>query len=181
MKVSEKADNKNQENKYSELNCFYSALSEIIKTLSETEKNIDTLLQTTLEKILAIQCLNVLPKGSIFITENDGNLKMIAEKDTGTIAEHCSIIKPGECLCGKALSEKKIQSTGETDENYKKRYNNTNEQGHLKIPVIFQNEVLGVINLYTKQNYEENKNELNFLQSVSDILAITIKKKKYQK
>ncbi len=156
------------------------ALAEILRNVTGKERSIEDFLQDALNKLLALPWLDVVSKGSVFLTTDDGNLKMVAEKDLGEVAVRCALIKPGECLCGKALSEKRMQFCNHIDHNHEIRFQNMTEHGHYNLPIIMQDEVLGVLNLYTAHEHKKNDFEIKFLKIVCDTLASVINRKKAQ-
>ncbi len=156
------------------------ALADILRNVSGKERSIEQFLQDALNKILALPWLKVESKGSIFLTDEDGNLKMVAEKGLKEIAERCALIKPGECLCGKALSEKKTQFCNHINQNHEIRFKDMTEHGHYNLPIMLNNKVLGVLNLYTKHQHQKNDSEIKFLETVSETLASVINRKKTQ-
>ena len=156
------------------------ALAEILKNLTGKERTLNVFLQNALDKLLELPWLNVISKGSIFLTNEEGNLVMVAEKDLGEVAERCAIIKPGECLCGKALSEKKMQHCNHIDHNHEIRFDNMVEHGHYNLPIMMNDEVLGVLNIYTQHNHQSSEFEVDFLKTVADTIASVINRKKSQ-
>ena len=156
------------------------ALAEILKNLTGKERTLNVFLQNALDKLLELPWLNVISKGSIFLTNEEGNLVMVAEKDLGEVAERCAIIKPGECLCGKALLEKKMQHCNHIDHNHEIRFDNMVEHGHYNLPIIMNDEVLGVLNIYTQHEHKTSEFEIDFLKTVADTIASVINRKKSQ-
>ncbi len=156
------------------------ALAEILRNVTGKERSIEEFLQDALNKMLALPWLNLVSKGSVFLTNEDGNLEMVAEKDLGEVAVRCALIKPGECLCGKALSEKKMQFCNHIDHKHEIRFKNMAEHGHYNLPIMMNDEVLGVLNLYTEHQHQKTDSEIRFLGTVADTLASVINRKKSQ-
>ncbi len=156
------------------------ALAEILRNVTGEERSLEQFLQDALDKLLALPWLSVLSKGSIFLTNNDGNLDMVAEKDLGEVAVRCALIKPGECLCGRALSEKKMQYCNHINHDHDIVFDNMEEHGHYNLPIMMHDAVLGVLNIYTEHNHKKTDFEIQFLQTVSDTLASVINRKKSQ-
>ncbi|MCF6365329.1 MAG: SpoIIE family protein phosphatase [Bacteroidales bacterium] len=156
------------------------ALANILRNVTGTERSLEQFLQDALEKLLSLPWLSVLSKGSIFLKNNEGNLDMIAEKGLGEVAERCKLIKPGECLCGLALSEKKMQYCNHINSEHTITFKNMQEHGHYNLPVIMNDEVLGVLNIYTEHNHNKTDFEVKFLETVCDTLASVINRKKTQ-
>ena len=177
-KIAEKA--KTELEGSTELIRSQAALAEILRNVSGKERSIEEFLQNALDKLLKLPWLKVISKGSVFLTNSDGNLKMVAEKNLGEVAERCALIKPGECLCGKTLTEKKIQFCNYIDHKHEIRFKNMAEHGHYNLPVMMQDEVLGVLNLYTEHQHQKTDSEIRFLETVADTLASVINRKKSQ-
>ncbi len=155
-------------------------IAEILTNISGKQRNIENFLQNALEKILNVSWLDVMSKGSIFLTDEDGNLKMVAEKDLGEVAQRCALIKPGECLCGRALSEKKIQFCDHISDKHEIKFDNMSEHGHYNLPIMMEDEVLGVLNIYTSHQHQKKDFEIEFLETVAHTLASVIHRKKSQ-
>ncbi|NOZ35115.1 MAG: SpoIIE family protein phosphatase [Chlorobi bacterium] len=173
-------DAKNKLEESTELTRSQAVLAEILRNVTGKERSLENFLQDALNKLLNLPWLDVISKGSIFLTNEDGNLNMVAGKDLGEIAVRCAVIKPGECLCGKALSEKKMQFCNHIDHNHEIRIKNMTEHGHYNLPIIMHGEVLGVLNLYTEHNHKKTDSEIKFLQTVAETLASVIHRKKSQ-
>ncbi len=178
QKIAEKAKVKLEDS--TELIRSQAALADILRNVTGKERSIEEFLQDALDKLLNLPWLKIISKGSVFLTNNDGNLKMVAEKDLGKIAERCALIKPGECLCGKALSEKKMQFCNHIDHNHEIRFKDMTEHGHYNLPIMMNNEVLGVLNLYTEHQHQKTDSEIRFLETVCDTLASVINRKNSQ-
>ncbi len=54
------------------------------------------------------------------------------------------------------------------------------EQGDYNIPILHNDEVLGMIVLYLKKGHERNEDEVAFLEGVAEILSMTLRRKKME-
>ena len=152
------------------------ALAEILKNSTEALVDISEFLQKSLDIILALPWLKLVSKGSIFITNSDGNLKMVAEKDLGILVKKCAIIKPGQCLCGKALERKKMLFCNNIDHQHEIRHEEMTEHGHYNIPLMVNDDILGVLNLYVAHKHVKTEEEEYILKTIADTLASVIQR-----
>ncbi len=150
--------------------------------ISLENTSLNELLQHSLDKILSIPWLNIMSKGSIFLTkEGTDSLEVKAHIGlTDEILEKCSTIQFGECLCGMAAATGKIKFTGSVTPEHSIIYNGMLPHGHYNIPILTNNKVIGIINLYVKEGHNYSAQEVAFLESVSKTLASMIKRKKME-
>lgn len=87
-------------------------------------------------------------------------------------------IKVGEGVAGKVAKEGKPVTV--LDVRKDKRYisrdiaRKENLRSLLSIPLIFKNNIIGVLNCYTAKSYRFSKNEINILKSIANQAAIVI-------
>ncbi len=156
------------------------AISEILKNVSGKERNIKEFLQDALDKILNLQWLDIMPKGAVFLTDENGDLEMVAQKNLGQEAIRCKHVKKGECLCGKTLTEKKTLYAGSINKDHEIRFDDIKEHGHYHLPMMADGKVLGILNIYLKHNHEKKESEIKFLEDVARTLASVVNRKKIQ-
>ncbi len=137
------------------LNSNKAALADIIENSLNTNLTINDFLQKALNNILNISWLAIKTHGAIFLKNKDGDLEMVAEHKMGDRRiKDCSLIKSGECLCGKALAQKKA-IIGD----YRSKFEQEAEQIpylHFKKPLMNENEVVGLLNLYIDKEIVKN-------------------------
>ncbi|MCK5537514.1 MAG: SpoIIE family protein phosphatase [Bacteroidales bacterium] len=156
------------------------AIAEILKRVTDVSLSTNAFLQHALEAVLKLSWLNVVNKGSIFLTDKDGNLEMVAQNDLGELTKICAIIKPDQCLCGKALASKKMIFRNHLNHEHDIQLPNMKPHGHYNIPLVFSDNVLGVLNLYVAHKHEKTKQEGDFLLMLADILAAVIQRRHLQ-
>ncbi|NOZ47818.1 MAG: SpoIIE family protein phosphatase [Chlorobi bacterium] len=155
------------------------ALANILQ-LSVKDISLEEFLQKALEELLQIPWLLFQSKGSIFLTNAEGNLEMVAQKGLGKdLLTRCKLLKPGQCLCGKTLLEKKYRFCNHVSSDHEIRPENIQPHGHYNFPLNYNREILGVLNLYVNHKHQENEFEVNFLKTVSIALAHLIKQRQF--
>ncbi len=154
-------------------------LSNIIESSLDNNINLNDFLQNVLESILKVSELSIKNQGAIFIKNQDGNLEMSAQKNIGIHRiKHCSLIKYGECICGKAFAEKK-NYIGDFRSKFEKN-NNSIAYIHMKKPIILGEEIFGILNLYIEKEQVIKKENIEFFDNICISLANIIKKKQLQ-
>jgi len=156
-------------------------LFKILQKDTDHDFTLKEFLQFTLDEILKLPWLNVLKKGAIFKVDSDGNLEMLADKNIGVLTTRCKIIKPNECLCGKTLASKQIIFENKVSHNHEIKPDGMQAHGHYNLPLLIENKVMGVLNIYVEEGHEKGKEEVEFLQILSDILASIIHRTEIEK
>ncbi len=173
--LSDNLENRNRELKNATIKLQSQAvIGDILRNTTFNSFNLHNFLQQTLEIVLQIPWLKLVAKGSIFVTDNDGNLEMVAQKDLGILTQKCAIIKPGQCLCGRALSQKKIIFRNSITPEHEIESDDMKPHGHYNIPLIINDKVVGVLNLYVSEKHQSNDFELEYLNTLGSIIASVI-------
>ncbi len=146
----------------------------ILKYAVEPNITLNTFLQKALDTILELSWLNIQTKGSIFITNSNGDLEMVASKDLGELTTKCATIKSGECLCGLALLKKELLFTNCITDEHTIQPKEMTPHGHYNIPLMLDDKVLGVLNVYVEHGHKKIQEEIDFFNLVSDALATAV-------
>lgn len=169
-----KKDNENQ------------ALIKDVLLLSLQGKKLDQILQEVLEIILSVSWLNIEAKGAIFLAdEKSETLELKAFLNlNNSLINSCSNIPFGKCLCGKAALTREVVYKSKIDEDHHITDNEIIPHGHYCIPIIYNNLILGVINVYIKENTEYSEIEVTFLKNIAAAVGkiiVTYNDKEYIK
>ncbi len=184
---------------------YYSAIIRDITQRKETEQKlirhedqqrvINELLRLTLENmplpdklnqalkiILTTHQLTVLQKGGIFLTgAGMDNLFLVASINMpDELKEKCSRISFGHCLCGQAAERREILFSLCQEGHCVKLYAQTEAHGHYNVPILSQNNVLGVLVLYLGENYAQAQGELEYMAAIANTLAAIIEQSQTQ-
>ncbi len=136
-------------------------------------------LEHILELILSLPWLVVQSKGSIFLVEDDPDI-LVMKAQQGLADElltACAKLPFGKCLCGRAASTREIIFTDCIDHRHEVSYPGISPHGHFCVPIIYNNRILGVLNMYVSEGYVRNKREESFLLSVANTLAGIIERR----
>ena len=155
------------------------ALADIVESALDNALSLNTFLQNALDSILNVSWLSIKTQGAIFLKNKEGNLEMVAKKNIG---EHrikaCSLIKPGECICGQALAEKK-DFIGDFRSKFEKEGEEISYI-HMKKPITLAGEIVGLLNLYLEKEIGVKEQDIAFFDSVCASLANIITQKQLQ-
>ncbi|MEO5349977.1 MAG: sensor domain-containing diguanylate cyclase [Magnetococcus sp. YQC-3] len=154
----------------------------VISSLLETALKpitLERMLEACLDLILSIPWVSIMSKGSIFLFDNDKNvLTMVTQRNlSAPLLNLCQNIEIGYCLCGRAAKERKIVFSSCLDERHDVRFDGISEHGHYCMPIMADDALLGVLNLYVAHNHENDKDQELFLSTVANTLAGIIKRK----
>lgn len=152
--------------------------------LSLSRLEIAAFLQKSLETLLTeVPWLNLLPKGGIFLTGEEGEhetLQLIANyKLSPELETLCTQVPFGYCICGRAAAERKIQFIPDNyDSRHETSFPGMEPHGHYAVPILLNETVLGILILYLPPNHEEKESDKNFLKHIADVLSMGISKRK---
>jgi PAS domain S-box-containing protein len=84
----------------------------------------------------------------------------------------------GRCLCGRAAASGKTEFAGHVDDRHETCYEGMTPHGHYCTPIVSAGKVLGVINLYVKENHRRESKEDEFLNAVANVVGGIIQRKR---
>jgi len=170
------------------------AEAEIIRN-NQNQKIINTLLQSglkniplyqklehALDVILSTPWLSVLPRGAIFLAdENNSDLKMVAQRNLSEdLQTACAIVKSGLCLCGRAGEKKETLFSTSKDLEHETHTDGEEPHSHYNVPIILGDKLQGLFVLYLSAEHLRNEKEVEFLTAVANTLAGLIDRAKAQ-
>jgi PAS domain S-box-containing protein len=140
----------------------------------------EEMLELVMNKLMNISWLMLELRGTIFFVEDEPGV--LVKKATWGMAhsqEHvCSRVPFGRCLCGRAAESGKIEFSDRVDERHENPPQVTGPHGHYCVPIMYSGKVLGVINLYLKEGHVRNAQEESALNTIANILAEMIQRKR---
>lgn len=140
--------------------------------------------QEQLEKILNILLTNptfgLQGTGCIFLADQETRiLKMKAHKGLSDyVFSVCHDLPFGKCLCGQAAVTRKIVFSSCVDDNHEIKPDNMQNHGHYCVPIMSNEEVLGVFNIYLHAGHEHCDQEEGFLLAIASTLAGIIERQR---
>lgn len=140
--------------------------------------SLEEVFERTLQLLFAIPWLALEAKGAIFVRE-EGTFGLSMKAQIGMpdeLLHSCALVPFGRCLCGKAAESRQIVFADCVDERHETHYPGMQPHGHYCVPILSGRLTLGVINLYLKHGHVKRPEDEEFLSSVADILAGTIKR-----
>ncbi|NOQ89076.1 MAG: EAL domain-containing protein, partial [Gammaproteobacteria bacterium] len=130
-------------------------------------------LEQSLEQVLSTPWLTVQSRGVIFITDNETKTMVMAAQCglAEEIKERCSQLEFGECLCGKAAEKQEVIFASHIDEDHTVTYDGIEDHGHYTIPIMLENNLMGILNLYLDAGHAHNDEEIQFLNVIANTLG----------
>lgn len=147
-------------------------------TMTGMDRFLDEVVETLLHEV---PWLALLPSGGIFLTEQQGSgqvLELKARKRLNPkLYNLCEKVKFGQCLCGIAAAEGKVQFAHCVDHRHSIRYEGISPHGHYNVPIIEGDKVLGVLVLYLPHGHVYQEHEQAFLERVAVVISMGISKR----
>ncbi|MDQ6994302.1 MAG: response regulator, partial [Mariprofundaceae bacterium] len=148
-------------------------------TIAIAEDALADRLQRALECVLTQPWLGMEARGAIFLAENQ-KLVMAASSNMGDIVETCATLPLGECLCGAVAESGQSILSQHVDCPHTCKLAEINNHGHYIIPLLADETVLGVFNIYLPIDYNLPASEQAFLDTSAHILTQMIEKEASQ-
>lgn len=153
-------------------------LNEIFRIANQALPLID-ILEKSLDVLLSLSWLSLLPKAGIFLTEKstngDDRLRLVVNRNLGhEISQRCAIVNFGHCLCGQTAQTKLPVYASCIDSRHEIRFDGMPPHGHYNIPIISSNGVLGILAFYLPDGAPYNKDQQDFLVRCVAILSLVI-------
>ncbi len=138
------------------------------------------MLRKILSVVLTSHGLDLLAKGSIFLVNPDGrslNMEVGQGLQPGLLAT-CKRVEFGHCMCGRAAETRTMVFSDRIDENHDITYEGMEPHGHYCTPIIHEDELLGVLNLYVPHGHVRNAIDESFISTVTGTLAEVIRRRR---
>jgi signal transduction histidine kinase len=151
-----------------------------ILMIATEDRPLLAILYNILSELITLPFLSIEGKGSIFLIEKDSDILDLQVQIgfSKEIIELCDKVKFGYCLCGKAARDRKIIFANCIDSEHNTMYQGIKPHGHIIIPILSENNLLGVLNFYLQDGTARNLQEEEFLMSIAKTLAGIIERKK---
>ncbi len=142
------------------------------------ELSFEAFLEEAIFLIVAVPWLPIQPNGAIFLwDEEERTLHMAAHYGLDEpVKKLCAKVPEGRCLCGLVARNREIILASHVDERHSIRYDGMAGHGHCCSPIIFADQLLGVLCLYLPENHQSDAEEQTFLRAISSTLAGAIKR-----
>lgn len=155
------------------------ALGHLLRLSLQSMEMKDFLQQVMETLVSSVPWLNLLPKGAVFLTEDQGKgkiLKLAANYQTVSERQSvCPEVAFGECLCGLAAESRKIQFATRGGRIQEKCIPEMVPHQVYNVPILSEGSVFGVLLLYLPDGYRQDNHETAFLHKVADVLSMGIK------
>lgn len=152
------------------------AISSLLKVAIDSV-NVHTQLKNILKILTNLPWLSFSHKGAIFLVGSKNNLVMVAHHALPEeLQKRCELIEFGECMCGQAAQKKEILFRNCVKDEHTIRYDGMKDHGHYNIPLLSENNLLGVIVLYVPYGHVQKKREATFVEMLGNVVSSIITK-----
>lgn len=157
---------------------FQRVLNHILH-LSIEDRPLDDILDGILDAVTDVPFLSLDSKGCVFTVENSADaLQMRAHRNLAPVViESCAQIPFGHCICGRAASERRVVFCDDMTADHKRFSGNPPPHGHYCVPIVADDRIWGVLNIYVKAGHARDEEEERFLDAVAGTLATILKRK----
>ncbi|MEO5350479.1 MAG: nitrate- and nitrite sensing domain-containing protein [Magnetococcus sp. YQC-3] len=149
-----------------------SATSEILQ-YSLQPFTLQEILSRALEIILAIPWLGVEQRGAIFLyNTSTEQLELFVHKSlSAPLLSLCQQVPLGHCLCGRSAASGEVVMSRDLDERHDTTFPGIAPHGHYCVPILSNQNKLGVLNVYLPAGHTFDEAEVVFLKNIADTLA----------
>lgn len=146
---------------------------------SMAKQSLRDFLQYAIEQLTRSPVISLANMGSIFLANPiNQTLQMVAQhRLDSALLVSCAHLPFGKCLCGAAAATKSIQFTHCLDHRHEITFEGMQEHGHYCVPILSNETVLGVVNLYLEHGHQQADGEIEFLETIANTLANIIERK----
>lgn len=155
------------------------SLINLLLNASMGKQSLHEFLQYAIEQLTRSPVISLANMGAIFLANpTNQTLQMVAQHRLHpSLLDQCALLPFGKCLCGSAASTKTIQFTHCLDHRHEITFEGIQEHGHYCVPILSNEIVLGVVNLYLEHGHHQAEGEIEFLETIANTLANIIERK----
>ena len=123
----------------------------------------------------------LMQKGAVFLAEKVGDRQILKCAATCNLGDDekidCEEVSFGECLCGRAAQNREIIHATVVGDDHKHSCPEKQQHGHYIVPIMEEDDVLGVLMLYLQEGHERDMHEEVFLGRISDVFSMGINRR----
>ncbi len=151
-----------------------------ILEISLLDMGLEEQLQAVLVELTSLAWLGVRAQGCVFLADNEQRyLRQVAQVNLAEpLLELCAVVPFGTCLCGRAALSDGIHMACSVDHDHDITFPGMRPHGHVCLAVRSEEELLGVVNLYTDEGVSVDAAGSAFLNNVARILAGMIERRR---
>jgi len=155
------------------------AVNELLRVALEPLP-LDDVLSWVLDIAASISWLAFLPKGAIFVFDplSDDLVMRASVGLDNAVREACARVPSGTCLCGRAAANRETVFSSGSDEHHLVDHGRLASHGHYCVPIVQQDNVLGILNVYVREGHQPTSGEREFLNAVASVLAGIIQRQR---
>jgi len=141
---------------------------------------LDEILQHALRLLISIPWLSLESMACIYLVEEGAEvLVRVAQNNLSELKQkECLRLPFGRCLCGRAAWARKIKFVKGSEDRHEIMAEEDHPHAHYFVPLLWQGQMLGIINVYLKEGHRRNHQEEEFLTTMANTLAVIIARRR---
>ncbi|MDH3348377.1 MAG: hypothetical protein OEM02_09830 [Desulfobulbaceae bacterium] len=139
-------------------------------------------LRESLEKLISsITWIDHLPEAVIFLTKTHSGKQVLELAESFNLSPElqirCARVEFGFCLCGRAAANREIIYIDKVDDKHDISFDSMIPHGHYVIPMLRDDTLVGVFNLYIPHGSMRDERNETFLKRAAEIFTLGIDKR----
>jgi len=141
------------------------------------------LLSMALTGLTSMPWFDFMGKGSILLYDNEAKALVSELSIEGAEASShsgfcCESVKLGSCICGQVAESKSPVFARFDDKAHSAHCGAAGPHAHYCIPILYGQQLVGVLNMLVNADHQRQRAEENFLQAVAGVLAVVIQRRR---
>jgi signal transduction histidine kinase/CheY-like chemotaxis protein len=151
-----------------------------ILEVSLLDMSLEEQLQAALVELTSLPWLGVRAQGCVFLADNENQyLRQVAQVNLAEpLLELCAVVPFGTCLCGRAALSDGIYSACSVNHEHDITFEGMQPHGHVCLAIRSEEQLFGVVNLYTDEGVTVDEAGNAFLNNIARILVGMIERKR---
>lgn len=146
-------------------------INQLLNLNFSQDKTLLSILQEAMDILLEIPWLKLMKRGGIFLEENN-EAQLIVSNDMDIFVEEiCSTLININSDCYQKLKKADVIYSKDIKAFEAMSVNRINLHSHYIVPLVFENELLGMLVFYLPNAHEPKEKEEKFLKSCADVLT----------
>ncbi len=131
--------------------------------------------------VTSIPWFGIMEKGVFFLADKEDERQVLRYAASYNVDEDSAVFSTtiafGSCLPGMAAKNREIVHSSIVSDEYEAACQDLNKYGHYAVPIMEEDDVLGVLMLYLPEGHERDMHEEIFLGRISDVFSMGVSRR----
>jgi PAS domain S-box-containing protein len=144
--------------------------------------NLRECLRQAMDIIVSASFAKPLSQYALFLFDSQHQqLDLVVHRNISPeVTTGCAQVDLGQCVCGKTAQRKEVIFTPDSAAMVLHRHNYRESHGHYSVPIVVEEQLLGIFLVYVAANSDYDPLEDRFLRAAALVLAETIQRKQFE-